>query len=724
MKKIVRIAVAVVFAALALTSILHYSNDNNTKLRTIPSQYRFSMEVEAYDTRILEALLTVASSERIDLVRQVSYYDETEHRSNVTDYVYTTSQYIKSCEVISGRMLGASDMDALEVFASTLKTNEKNQIGLIYGFGNSLAYYVRPLKTLVDSYEIKGVYHIAVSTQKEAESFADKVIRCLSEDYNLTLEPEQISLRMNASNNAYDNAASDSILLYIRIAAFSALLLLFAFSCVFFGKELSVWKVNGYSSRESVSRTILRTLIWTVFISLLFGILSMLIVDGFRLKLLLGVLPSLILYCFIEITMATVIYLGYAATVKPTQTIKGRAPIRVVVMLNLVFYILISILCVGITGETVNNINRIKHKTDNLSVWTAVQDYGVFFPVSSGLDQDAIRRGEYPLDIPGYEFFKYANKSEDAIYAASVPFMEINASYNTDILTRIFVVNSNYLSLFPIKDSSGEDVHIDQAEQRSVYLVPERYRQQEADTIKVLSEDRRSFHDGLHVALYEYEPMPLAREVKIIYIADDQEFFSINTDVEPANYNMIRNAIVQVLTDGNCLVPDINLFGSRPSLYIPLQGLTPSDKKALLMDELKSNSLDDNLSSFVQPNMLIMQEIDELRVQTNTLLIVLALFIILMLIAIYQAIASMFRLNEYKCFILLSLGRPKAETLRGILLPIVVAQAMIFAGGVILFGWKNLLALLIVQSVEIIIAVIMISAGEKKNILSVLKKGT
>lgn len=723
MKKLVRIAVVIAFAVLALTAILHYSSDNNMELRAIPPQFRFSIEIEAYDTEILDALLTVANSERIDLVRQVSYYDETEHRSIITDYVYTSSQYIKSCDVISGRMLGASDMDVMELFASTEKTNERDQIGQLYGFGNSLAYYVRPLKALVNSYEIKGVYHVAVSTQKEAEDFMKELIQCLNEDYNLTLEPEQLSLQMNASNSAYDSTDSVNILLYIRIAALSALLLLFAFSCIFFGKEISVLKVEGYSSRESASRTILRTLIWGVFVSLLIGILSMLVIDGFHLNLLLGVLPSFILYCFVELTMAAVIYLGYAAIVKPTQSIKGRAPIKAAVILNLTFYILISILCVGITSETVNNIHGIKHKTDNLSVWTTVQDYGVFFPVSSGMDRDAIRRGEYPLDIPGYEFFKYANKSENAIYAASTPFMEINAPYNTDILSRIFVVNSNYLSLFPIKDSSGENVHIDQAEQKSVYLIPERYRQQEGDFIKVLLEYRQSFHDDLHVALYEYDPMPLTREIKIIYIADDQDFFSINTDVEPANYNMIRNVIVQVLTDGNCLVPDINLFGSRPFLYIPLQGLTPADKKASLMNELKSNSLDDNLPNFIQPNMLIMQEIDELREQTNALLVVIAFFICLTLIAIYQAIASMFRLNEYKFFILLSLGRPKRETLRGILLPMIAAQSLIFVGALILFGWKSLTPLLIVQSVEIIIAFIMISTGEKKNILSVLKKG-
>lgn len=86
---------------------------------------------------------------------------------------------------------------------------------------------------------------------------------------------------------------------------------------------------------------------------------------------------------------------------------------RTVVVINLLCYILTSVICVAILNAAITNINIVNKRTNNLSVWASIQDYGVFFPVSSGNDQDAIRRGEYPLDIPGYEFFKYANLTRE-----------------------------------------------------------------------------------------------------------------------------------------------------------------------------------------------------------------------------------------------------------------------------------------------------------------------
>lgn len=723
MKKVVKISFAVIFIILALTSVIRFSNENIRNLRAIPPQFRFAMEIDAYETEILDALLAAAEEKGVDIMRQVSYYDNDEKKSIVTDYVYTTTKYNKRCDLISGRMICASDMDYLSCFVSTEKTNNKEQIGHVYGFSSSTVYYIRPLKAIIQKYEIKGTYNISTLTQEDAEGFATIVSEYLYDEYNIVLDAEKYEVVMNASSAVNSDENIDAILQYVRIAAFCALLLLFTFSCVFFGKEISVLKINGYSSWQSVVHVILRSLLYITLISLVFVSGCLVIADGFRVNLLLSILPGLILYCSIELFLSILVYLGYTATVKTTQTIKGRAPIRVVSIFNLVFYILVSVLCIGVTSTTLSNTNRIRLKTENLSVWASVQDYGVFFPVSSGLDQDAIRRGEYPLDIPAYEFFKYVNKNEDAIYAASLPFMEENALYNTDILNRIFVVNANYLLLFPVIDNEGAAVEIEQSEQRTIYLVPEKYKSLEREIKMVLCEDRRSFHDGLHVGLYAYDELPLAREVKIIYVANDQEYFSINPDVEPENYNMISDAIIQVITDGNCLVPDINLFGSRPFLYIPLKGLAPAEKKAALMNALKSNSLDDNLPNFVLPNTLILQEIDDLRSQTQALLVVMAAFTALIVVAVCQAIASLFRLNEYKCFILLSLGKPKMMALCGIIIPVVIAQALISIVGIVLFGEEALNSLLVVQAIELCFVFVIILIGEKKNLMNVLKKG-
>lgn len=723
MKKVVSFATVAVFVMLTITTIIEYSNKEISQLRSIPSQFRYVINVNSYDVEVLDALCSVANDKGVDIVRQVNSFDYNNNKSVVEEYVFTTSIYGKNCEVIEGRMLGSSDMDYLQTFVSTSQTKEKNQIGTIYGFNKSTVFYIRPLKALPQNYEIKGAYNICVSSQSDAEVFVAEVSEYLRHEYNIPFETEQYTININSSFQMDEDDNLSNVLLYVKVAALCTLFLIFAFSCVFLGKEIAVLKTTGYSTAESVFRAALCSLAGSVLLSFLISTIILLIADSLQTYLIVSTLPTIIICGIIELLIATITYMGYAARIKLTQTMKGQAPVRTVVVINLLCYILTSVICVAILNAAMTNISIVNKRTNNLSVWASIQDYGVFFPVSSGNDQDAIRRGEYPLDIPGYEFFKYANANEGAIYAASLLFTEQNDQLNADILNRIFVVNANYLLKFPVKDLNGNSVHIDEFEEKTVYLVQNKYRQREAELISVLSSDREAFHDSLHVGLYGCEERPSARELKIIYIADDQEFFSINPDVAPDKHNYINDAIVQVLTANNCLVPDINLFGGRPYLFIPLNGLAPADRKATLMEEINKNSLDDNLPSFVIPNTLIRQELDDLRVQTRALFAVMGIFAFLTIMTVSQAIISLFRINEYKCFILLSLGRPRAERWRGIVLPLVVAQVLIFIVCYAITGKQGLKAHLTLQATEIAFSIAVIVISEKKNIINVLKKG-
>ena len=722
MKKVVAVTAAIVLIILALSAAITYSNENISKLRSIPSQYRYAMEIDTYETEVLDAMIAVASQKDVDIVRQVSYYDYESNKSVVTDYVYTTSEYGKKCTLTEGRMLNSSDMEHSDTFLSTIQTNEQNQLGVVYGFNKSTAFYIRPLLSLSQKYETKGTYNLLVSSQADAEAFAIELLKYIDREYDIAFGMEDYSIIMNSTFQGIDDNLS-SILLYIKIVAFFALFLIIAFSCVFLNKEIAVLKTAGYSSGKSVSHAILRSLSRSIAVVFILIIAGLFVVDSFQVYLVTELLPTLVAYAVLEFLTAAIVYNGYAMTIKLTYAVKGKAPLRIVGVANLAFYVLTSIICVAVLNATVVNIGKVNIRTAGLADWTEIQDYGVFFPVSSGLDQNAIRQGEYPLDVPSYEFFRFASANEDAIYIQTSSFVEEIDRLNTDILCRIMVCNTNYLLKFPIMDVNGNIVKVEDSEEETVYLIKEMYKQREDEFVEVLTSDRVSFHDNLHVDLYGYEERPLARKIKIIYVADDQEFFSINPDVAPGNHNLISDAIVQVITESNCLVPDINLFNSRPYLFIPLNGLSPAEKKAALMEELKKNSLDDNLINFVIPNTIIRQEIDELRVQTRALLAVAGIFTLLMIITISQAIASLFRINEYRCFVLLSLGRSRAERWRRIIIPLAIAQIIILLAGYAITRQHGIGLLLIVQILEVTFAFALMAVGEKKNIIKVLKKG-
>lgn len=720
MKKAAAASFALFFSVIFLISLYQYSSDYKSAVRSIPSQYGYSIEVSAPEPEIIDAMITIAQVDEVNIVRQVNYRDEN-NVSVTKDFIYTIGKYEKRLELISGRMLTQTDAKSTH-FVSTENTGSNEQVGKLYHFGKSISYYILPLSTLSEQYDTKGVYNISAVDEEEAEDFLNHLLECLDTEYNLNFDSSKFILR-NTTMNSSSASMFENVLSIVKIAVYCLLALIVLFSCIFFTKEISVLKINGYSNIQIVNKIIMNSMGKVILCSLAISIIIMFLVDGGKFNLFFSVFPKMLLAGVISLTLSTVIYYCYVRITKETQGVKGKSPIKLVSITNLVFYVILSVICVGIMGTFGSNIAKVEQKKQNISSWQKVQNYGVFFPGSSGLDQSAIHRGEYPLDIPSYEFFKYINLNENGIYAASQPFTEKNASYNTSILSRIFIVNANYLDLFPIMTADGVPVTVSQTEEKSIYLIPEKYRNQEDEIVPVLQQDRVSFHDDLHIGLYGYDYKPHAKEIEIIYVADRQEYFSINTDVAIDNNNMISDAVVLVLTDGNCLVPDINLFGSNPSLYIPLGSLSTTDKQIELLDVLKANSLEDNFPYFVQSNTLVFQQIDVLRSQTYALLAVLLIVIAVMLLNIVQGIVSLFRLNEYRCFILMSLGRPKPETLRCILVPIALAQIVIVGASLLLYGGKNGLSLVIVLTFEICFVIAITLLNERKNILNVLKKG-
>lgn len=720
MKKATVISFILFFAFIFLISLYHYSLNYKSAVRSIPSQYSYSIEVNAPEPEIVYAMMTVAQDDKISVVRQINYRDENQ-KSVTKDYIYAIEKYEKALDIVSGRMLAQTDMGS-KYFLSTETTGSDEQIGIVYHFGNSIAYYMYPLSALPTQYDTRGVYNISVVDEEGAKCFLEHLLEHLDEVYGLTLDSSEFILRNSITNN-YNTSISKEVLSIVNIALYCILALIVIFSCIFFTKEISVLKMNGYSNLRIVNKTIMSSLMSATLCSLAVSIIMMLLLDRGKYKLLLGVLPKMVYAGVISLFLAFAIYYCYVCITKEALGVKGKSPIKIVSIANLAFYVTLSVICIGVIGTVGDNLIKVEKKTESLSVWQRVQNYGVFFPASSGFEQSAIRNGEYPLDVPSYEFFKYVNLSENGIYAAALPFTEENSQYNTDILSRIFTINANYLELFPIVTADGNRVTVEQSEEKTIFLVPEKYRDQENELTTVLKIDRTNFHDDLHVGLYCYDERPQSKEIEIIFVADQQEYFSINPDVGINNNNMITDAIVLVLTDGNCLVPDINLFGSNPSLYIPLGDRSTSDKQMELLDELKELSLEDNFPYFVQSNTLVLQQIDELRSQTYALFAVLSIVIAMMLLNIIQAIVTLFRLNEYRCFTLMSLGRPKVETLRNILIPIAFAQVAIVGLSLILNGGKNWISLIIVQILEICFAIAIVLLSERKNILNVLKKG-
>lgn len=727
MKKTMVIGLAAFYMAMAALCIIAYSSHCTKELKNIPSNYHYAIDLnsEFYGDSLMVLTTMANSADRLglDIVKQINYYDTKMKKPVVKEYILSNNKYSKFSNIIKGQSMLLQESNN-NSYISNLDTKNKNQMGQIYDFGGSVAYYAYPFITLCNQYDIAGIYYVSAQDIEEIHSYQSLLISTLnSGNTNEYIYSESDFAIMQTKDIAGSNTESiiDDVIQIATIAFFCIITLLILFSCVFITKEVSVLKTNGISNWK-IAKKIIKPLNITTLVCIALYVAFCLVIDKFNSELLIYTMGKMILAAVIVLSLAFLIYCIYICMVRTIAGIKGKAPIKTLCAVSLVSYLVLTVICVGVYNVVFVNTLDINTRLENIIKWESIQNYGTYYPVLSGLDQEKIRGGEYPLDIPAYNLFKHMNANENALFASSSSaFTEENSA--ASITQRIFIVNSNYLNMFPIKDIYGNDINISQNENQTIYLIPQKYMTQEDHILEILSEYRKTFHDDLHVGLYKQEPMPETLGIKIIYMADDQMCFSMNLDVEPNNYNMIKSAIIQVLTDGNCLIPDVNIFSKRPSLYIPLNNFSIDERQKEFSGLLNKLSLSDNLPYFVQTNDLIMRDIAELKLQTTALAsagIILTLIIILI---IAQSIIILFRINEKECFLLKTFGKNKWHATKSVLKPLILVQCVAITICLLFFGNKVLIILFLTQMLYLAIVFIILQIYEKKNILNVLKKG-
>ena len=389
----------------------------------------------------------------------------------------------------------------------------------------------------------------------------------------------------------------------------------------------------------------------------------------------------------------------------------------------MIFYFVATFLLVSFSGSLHDNYSSLKFKEDRYSKWALMNNYATYHPVLSGDDALEIRSGEYPLDIPSYKLYKNLDEQGKLLYADALLLTPGYADNTFD--RKIFNVNLEYLKKFKIIQAIENNINIDKKERASVFLVPAKYKSQEERLKRIFTEDRKRSHDVLHVGLYNYDPMPETKTVKIYYYEDNQDIFTINIDVEPHNDNLIQDPIMMVFTQANVLVPDIKIFNSNPSLFIDLDGRTVEETQQELDPLLKELELDDNLPYLVYPNDIIDNQINEIKLAIKMIATSYLLLIAISIVLINEMVYLLFERNKQLFFIKKSLGKSFINRYAKLLLPVIIIINVLVVAGLKLIFSVNSLNLLsfIILLMEIIIISIITKIYERRNVSNAIKEG-
>lgn len=727
MKKIIAVFVSFMFVLISLCTYSEYRNEKYNSLLKSVNCYTYSFEIPKgmYDSpEKLEYLKKAADENNINFLRVVSYYNDDTKESYTDNFLYlsTETQLFRRIPVSKGKILTPKDMKT-QNFISTQQTKSNSQIGMIEDFGGGHNYSVYPIDKLIEQQTFSGRYKAECANEKDFEQFLESYVRYARTDSRVgsTYYIEEMEDTTNIQNTGKNNV------LFIFIFCMALLLLTCIFYLVSQTKGISVMKLNGYTVKQ-IKNTIFSLLYikCVLCVHIFVCIISLIIIHDITIDFILELSIFNGIAFAISYLILDRICSIYAKYTKITYCIKGKKSLGIIITFNLCFKVIISIIIMSIAGSLLLKLDDVSLKQENLQNWKMASHYGVFYPIKTGNDTEQLRAGEDVLDLPTYQLYiNYLEPTLKAIYVNSIEYRmdSIQETVGKSGYIRNMYVNTNYLDLFPIYDEDGKKIEIDNSEKNSIFLVPEKYRENEEQIFQYFSEFRQEFYE-LHKEFYGQSDKVDASKIKIIYTQNDQSVFSFNIDVFPENNNMIIDPIIMVMTSGNTLVPDASyMSSSNMKLFIPLVNMDAKATHNMIEEKLKEYDLDDNFPYLVKIDDFILKNISEVETELLVLKAMIGVVIVLLVIVITQFIYLLFQKNKFEMFLKKSLGYgyfQKYGSSYGILIG---TNFIEFVVSFFLYNNVIIWIFLFKITIEILLAMILIMYFERKNVVKVLKEG-
>lgn len=715
------------FILLSFGTYSKYRMDKYNSLLEAVNNYNYNFEIpkNLYENPAnLKFLKKAAKENNVNFLRVISYYNQDTQETYTNNFIYlsTETKLFKTVHLTKGRVLSPESMET-DGFLSTKLTDSDTQIGYIEDFGGGHNYYIYTIDKLIEEQTLSGRYKAECASQKDFEQFLNTYTNYIRQnpDIDRTFFIENVEDNTTIKNESTNN------ILPVFAYCMTLLLITFIFYFVSQTKTISVMKMNGYTVNQIKTKIFsllyIKCMLYTHVLMIVILLITVHdITIEFVLKLTLNngiafVLSYLILaiICYIYIKHTDIIY-----------CIKGKRPIGAIVIFNLCLKIIVCVIIVIIGTNLFQKADNVLLKQKSLEGWKMASNYGVFYPIMTGNDTDSIRAGQYTLDIPTYQLYlEYLSPILKAIYVNSSEYTvdSISETSGKSEYIRNMYVNTNYLDLFPIYDENGKKIEISNSEEKSVFLVPQKYKDNESQILEYFLDFRKSFYE-LHIEHYKQSEKPNATDIKIIYTKNNQDVFSFNIDVFPDSGNKITDPVIMVMTEANVLVPDVNYqSSSNINLFIPLKNnnvnLTYSD----IREKLRQYNLDDNFPYLVKIQDFILESISQIESELSFLKVMLCIIFLLLVIILVQYVYLLFQKDKFELFLKKSLGYNYFQKYNSTYVVLAITNIIEFLICFLLTNYRFIWILVFKIVVELLISSILIIYFEKRNVIQILKEG-
>ena len=637
----------ILLSVLLLTMyIFKFDYEDYRKIDSLEDKFKYSLYIPSDDINNnpdnVKLLLQSASKFNINLLRRTILYDG--NRSYLQDYIYISTYVNYGWKLTSGRQLTANDMDDMEVFLSTKRTVNPSQIGVIQDFMCNDFYEIYPLVQLTKEYQYTGRYYVECESDDIFVQFLKNYTELINHQFDVAFDYHNY-IDSDGENRGWmktDISKGIGFIALITLSVFFMLVLVYILS---YRREMGILKLNGCSCVNIFTRLLGKDLLLA---EAIFIVLSVIVVLLFQnIDCLIKWIKIYLVACLLTNCIVFVLISFMENSIDINFSIKGRKKFSFVKCYMLIFQTIITVVLLFTILHSLQLNETLQKKNASLDQWKIAFEYMKFYPLYQG---DMLTEAdEIDTDIAFYDFYNELIQKKEIIYCDAHDYLPMYLQSSKKFFA--VKVNPNYLKRYPVYDSENEVITISESEANSIFLVPEKYKNN--NYLEEAIQKEMDMYFSLQEQYYRRAIPDEARQIKIIYISDDNSAFSFIDEVFPDNKNKIAAPVFQILTKENLLIPELNFFGHN--LFIPISKTSRQTYQEIL-PLLKKYGLQDNAPYGIRIEDEIINQIDEITKKLLSIRIASMLLFGVLLFVLYELSKSTMILYQKRMVIELLFG--------------------------------------------------------------------
>lgn len=604
-------------------------------------------------------------------------------------------------------------------FYSTDKTHDKKQIGLIRDFGKNDNISIYEFNKLYKNYPVSGLYYV------EIDGNFDEFIKLLCDEINLS-----IGTKLNVTDFDVEKSDNSEIVLktnniMLKIAMYIVLfmtIMLISFIIFYSSKKISIFMLHGTGVLKTWSELFQKNINKYYMISTLI-LIGYSIIKKLPIEFIINMVVRQGIY---YIVLSMILYMPYIIIIRKSMklSLNNKTNTKSLIIINSIFKLTLILFLVKSSIFIVNDWDDLNKKMESLNNWEKSKNYGVVYPVLVGDDDVANPRTE----IDAVEKLYSLLNKKGSLFINSRAYEDMRNKSNFEDVYESIIVNPNYLDEFPIYDIENKKVSISEDEVNWILLVSEKYKSEIDKITEYIRLTREASYD-YEITQFtgkKYDNL-ISQEIKIIWIKDNQEIFSFNSEVNKDNNNMVEGKIIEVVTEKNSYPIDkfgILGGGNRDPIKIKLENYDTEETYNSLLPYFNEWKISDNYTTIINSNELVLSQIENLKSQIKMMIVKFIVVLIAFLVIIIQNITLIFNHLNRRIIIRRLFGMNFYSRYREVLIILMITWFFQIIIAKVIFVRLSIiinLILIILFMIEIIFMYIQVSLLEKKNIVKVLK---